>query len=212
VLFSRVLSELVADGMRPAMRLRSLDRDATLTALDEGELDLAVGFLPRVRRWHQHEVLYEEGHICLFNPHLLPLPVPVPIEAFATCGHIVPSLRGEMTSFVDEVLGERGLRRRVVATTAQFMAIPMILKAAPAIATLPARFAHFCANAAALATSPLPFPSPTFAVSMVWHRRDAGSLSIAWLRGRIRAAVSLAPELINAGRDGRPACSRAAEG
>jgi hypothetical protein len=28
---------------------------------------------------------------------------------------------------------------------------------------------------------------------MVWHRRDAGSLSIAWLRGRIRAAVGLAP-------------------
>jgi len=37
----------------------------------------------------------------------------------------------------------------VVATTAQFMAIPM------------ARFAHYCANAAALATSPLPFLSPT---------------------------------------------------
>jgi DNA-binding transcriptional LysR family regulator len=89
-----------------------------------------------------------------------------------------------------EVLEEHGLRRRVVATTAQFMAIPMMLKQAPAIATLPARFGHFCANAWALATSPLPFPSPTFAVSMVWHRRDAGSPSIAWLRDRIRAAAS----------------------
>lgn len=98
-----------------------------------------------------------------------------------------------MTSFVDEALEERGLRRRVVATTAQFMAIPMMLKLAPAIAALPARFAHYCANAAALATSPLPFPLPTFAVSMVWHRRDAGSLSIAWPRVRVRAAVGLAP-------------------
>jgi DNA-binding transcriptional LysR family regulator len=191
-----VLSDLAADGMRPALRLRSLDRDATLIALDEGELDLAVGYLPRVRRWHEREVLYEEGHVCLFNPDLLRLPVPVPVEAFAEFGHIVPSLRGEMTSFVDEVLDERGLRRRVVATTAQFMAIPMMLKQVPAIATLPARFAHFCVNAAALATSPLPFPSPTFAVSMVWHRRDAGSLSIAWLRGRVRAAVGMAPNIV----------------
>jgi LysR family transcriptional activator of mexEF-oprN operon len=196
VLFSRVLSDLAAAGMRPALRLRSLDRDATLIALDEGERDLAVGYLPRVRRWHEREVLYEEGHVCLFNPDLLRLPVPVPVEAFAEFGHIVPSLRGEMTSFVDEVLDERGLRRRVVATTAQFMAIPMMLKQVPAIATLPARFAHFCANAAALATSPLPFPSPTFAVSMVWHRRDAGSLSIAWLRGRVRAAVGMAPNIV----------------
>ena len=157
VLFSRVLSDLAADGMRPALRLRSLDRDAMLMALDEGELDLAIGYLPRARRWHEREVLYEEGHVCLFNPDLLHLPVPVPIEAFAASRHIVPSLRGEMKSFIDEVLEERGLRRRVVATTAQFMAIPMMLKEAPAIATLPARFAHFCANAAALATSPLPF-------------------------------------------------------
>jgi hypothetical protein len=28
---------------------------------------------------------------------------------------------------------------------------------------------------------------------MVWHRRDAGSPSIAWLRDRIRAAVGAAP-------------------
>ena len=83
-------------------------------------------------------------------------------------------------SFVDEVLEKGGLRRPVVATTAQFMAIPM------------ARFAHYCANAAALATSPLPFLSPTFAASMVWHRRYAGSRSIAWLRGRVRAAIRLA--------------------
>jgi LysR family transcriptional regulator, mexEF-oprN operon transcriptional activator len=118
VLFSRVLCDLAADGMRPALRLRSLDRDAALIALDEGALDLAVGYLPRVRRWHERQVLYEERHVCLFNPDLLRLPVPLPIEAFAECGHIVPSLRGEMTSFVDEALAERGLRRRALATTA----------------------------------------------------------------------------------------------
>jgi LysR family transcriptional activator of mexEF-oprN operon len=87
---------------------------------------------------------------------------------------IVPSLRTEMASFVDEALEERGLRRRVVATTTRFVAIPMMLKQAPVIATLQARIAHYCANAASLATSPLPFPSPTLTVSMVWHRRGAG--------------------------------------
>jgi len=46
---------------------------------------------------------------------------------------------------------------------------------------------------ARLATGPLPFPTPTFGVSMVWHWRDAGSPSTAWLRDRIRAAVGAAP-------------------
>ena len=58
-----------------------------------------------------------------------------------------------------------------MATTAQFMTIPMMLKAATAIATLPARFAHYCANAEALATGPLPFPSPTFGLNGVAQAR-----------------------------------------
>ena len=128
-----------------------------LIALDEGELDLAVGYLPRVRRWHERQALYETEHVCLFNPDLLRLPVPVPIEAFAAWRHIVPSLRAEMASFVDEALEERGLQRRVVATTTQFMAIPMMLKQAPVIATLQARIAHYCANAAAWRPAPALF-------------------------------------------------------
>lgn len=189
VLLSRVVADLAAAGLRPALRLRSLDRDTSLAALDAGELDLVVGYLPRVRRWHERVVLYEEGHVCLFNPRLLPLPVPVPADVFAAHPHVVPSLRGEMSSFVDEALGAMGLRRRVVATTSEFLAIPIMLHTAPVIATLPARLARQCANVGRLATSPLPFPSPPrFGVSMVWHRRDAASPSLAWLRERVQAA------------------------
>lgn len=188
VLFSRALSGLAEEGMRPVLRLRSLDRDAALVALDEGEIDLAVGYLPQIRRWHDREVLYEEGHVCLFNPRLLSLPVPLSLEAYIAHGHIMPSLRGEVTSFVDEALDALGRQRRVVATTTEFLAIPMILHQAPLIATLPKRLAQYCANAASLATSPLPFASPKFQVSMVWHRRDSGSPSCAWLRHCIAAA------------------------
>jgi hypothetical protein len=50
---------------------------------------------------------------------------------------------------------------------------PLLLKAIPAIATLPARLSVDCANAAAVTVSPLPFASPRFEVSMAWHRQDA---------------------------------------
>ena len=94
MLFSRVLSDLAADGMRPALRLRSLDRDATLTALHEGELDLAVGFLPRARRWHERRCSTRRDISACSTRICCSSPAPVPIEAFATGGHIVPSLRG----------------------------------------------------------------------------------------------------------------------
>jgi hypothetical protein len=63
----------------------------------------------------------------------------------------------------------------------------------------------YCASAAALATSPLPFPSPILTVSMVWHRRDAGSPSIACLAARPHPRCGRpGPELINAGYGGNP--------
>ena len=78
----------------------------------------------------------------------------------------MPSLRAELTRFVDEVLEQHGLQHRVVASTAALITIPMMLKTAPMIATLPARTARF-SNATTLTVSPLPFNGPGFDVSMV---------------------------------------------
>jgi len=185
-LFTGILRDLAVQGYQVTLRLRSLDREAMLDALDAGEIDLAVGFLPAARRWHERRVLHQEDHVCLFNPELVPVRTPISLEDFTRYPHIVPSLRSETTSFVDEALEALGTRRRVMAATTEFLAVPMMLKTAPLIATLPARLARFCANAASLATSPLPFPSPGFEVSMVWHKRENGSPSHAWLRAQFK--------------------------
>ncbi len=193
VLLGRVLAGLAAPGMRPALRLRSLDAEAALQALDAGEIDAAVGYLPRLRRWHRRQVLFSESHACLFNPALLPLPVPVSLQDFAACAHVVPSLRGELSSFVDEALERHGLRRRVVGATAQFLLLPMLLTQAPLMATLPSRLAAFCAGVAWLATSPLPVPVASYDVTLAWHSRDAASPALQWLLARIAEAANAPP-------------------
>jgi LysR family transcriptional activator of mexEF-oprN operon len=105
---------------------------------------------------------------------------------------VVPSLRGDFTSFVDEALDACGMQRRVVASTAEFITIPMLLKSAPLIATLPARLARFCVSAARLATSPLPFETPRYDVSMVWNDRESNSPSHSGLRQLILKAAGTA--------------------
>lgn len=190
-LLGTLLRNIATPGLRVAVRLLGLERDAALAALDSGDVDIAIGFLPKSRRWHERETLYSETHLCLFDQRLVRLQAPVPLQGFVAHAHIVPSLRGELTSFVDEALEKLGLQRRVVASTGAFITIPMMLKTAPLIATLPARVARFCSNAATLTVSPLPFEGPGFDVSMVWNRRDSASASHAWLRARIREAAQV---------------------
>ncbi|MBV8092964.1 MAG: LysR family transcriptional regulator [Acetobacteraceae bacterium] len=190
-LLGTLLRNIAAPGLRVAVRLLGLERDAALAALDSGDVDVAVGFLPKSRRWHERERLYSETHLCLFDQRLVRLQAPISLLDFVAHPHILPSLRGELTSFVDEALEKHGLQRRVVASTGAFTTIPMMLKSAPVIATLPARVARFCSNAATLTVSPLPFEGPGFDISMVWNRRDIESASHAWLRARIREAAQV---------------------
>jgi len=183
VLLTGILRD--AGALRVSVALKSLDPDAMLDALDDGTVDLAIGYMPDVRRWHDRQFLYCENHVCLFDPALVPLTPPISLEDYTRYPHLMPSLRGGLTSFVDDELHALGTRRRVAASTTQFVAIPMMLTRTPMISTLPARLAHACARTMGLVTSPLPFASSDFEVSMAWHRRNAGSPSHGWLRQRV---------------------------
>lgn len=185
VLLTGILRDAAEGDLRVSVALRNLDPDAMLDALDDGTLDLAIGYLPELRRWHDRQVLYRETHVCLYNPDLVPVTPPIGLEDYTRYPHLMPSLRGGLTSFIDDELAALGTRRRVAASTTQFLAIPMILTRAPMLTSLPARLASLCADALGLAISPLPFDAGDFEMSMIWHRRNTGSPSHSWLRQRI---------------------------
>ncbi|BAI76673.1 HTH-type transcriptional activator (plasmid) [Azospirillum sp. B510] len=185
VLLTGILRNAVEGDLRVSVSLLNLDPDATLNALDDGTLDLAIGYQPELRRWHDRQVLYRETHVCLYNPALVPVKPPIGLEDYTRYPHLMPSLRGGLTSFIDDELAALGTRRRVAASTTQFLAIPMILTRAPMLTSLPTRLARLCADALGLAISPLPFDVGDYEVSMIWHRRDTTSPSHSWLRQRI---------------------------
>lgn len=187
VLLSSLLSEIAASGWDIGVSVRPLDRRTASDLLDAGDIDLALGLLPKVQPWQERQVLFEESHACLFDGARLGLSAPIGAADFVRLPHIVPSLHGEFTSFVDAALEAEGLGRRCIMATAHFLTIPLMLKTVPAITTLPIRLSTACANAAALTVSPLPIASPRFDVSMLWHRRDSKSAAHQWIRDRIVA-------------------------
>jgi LysR family transcriptional regulator, mexEF-oprN operon transcriptional activator len=190
VLLRGLVAEIAAAGWDIGLAVRPIDRRSAPDLLDAGEIDLALGMLAAPRRWQERQVLFEEGHACLFDGARLGIAAPIPLDRFAALPHVLPTLHGEFSSFVDAALEARGLRRRSILATAHFLGIPLLLTSVPAIATLPLRLSRLCANAAALTASPLPFDGPCFDVSMLWHQRDGTSAAHRWLRKRIVALNS----------------------
>jgi DNA-binding transcriptional LysR family regulator len=190
VLLGGLMEEIGREGYDIGISVLAVDRQTASRMLDAGDIDLALGLLPVKQRWHERRVLYEETQALIFDGARMGVSAHVSLQDFLAWPHIVPSLHGDFTSFVDEELATLGHARRSIMATAHFVTIPLLLRRVQAFCSLPRRLCLACANAAALTVSPLPVPARRFDISMLWHQRDNASRAQGWLRERIAALNS----------------------
>lgn len=192
------MSDLVAAAMVPKLMetlrqrapkaqlsIRSTEPGNTTRMLDDREIDLAVGYYPKIAGWHMRQELFDEDFGCVFNPELIRVRRPITLKQFVAHPHILVTLSGDHTGFVDEALGKLQLTRNVLIACPYFLLTGYLLHKLPAIATLPRHFADVCASAANLAVSPLPFPAPKYKISMVWLRSSDKNPESTFLRSLI---------------------------
>lgn len=165
------------------------DRSDAERMLSNGEIDFAVGMFPEIGDWMRRRRLFEESHICVFNPAHLDLPDPMTIEDYVRAEHMLVSLDGSPKGFVDEVLRDLGLERRVSITTPYFLQSAYLLERLPLIATLPERFVRGCSSLSKMSLRALPFETSGFNVSAVWRAGDDKSPRLAALRDLIIGAI-----------------------
>lgn len=82
----------------------------------------------------------------------------------------------------DELLDKRRMHREIVISTPYFLLVGDLVRALPVIATVPRRYGQLCARTSELSISKLPFNSPRFNISMMWHARDDDDPALTFLR------------------------------
>src|SRR5262245_9171125 len=84
---------------------------------------------------------------------------------------------------------EASKRRKVIYATSRFAALPLILRRAAVIATVPEQSAQQWAEVFGLTSSPVPVYIAPLAISMIWHAKREGDAGLQWLRGIVRGVV-----------------------
>ena len=157
-----------------------------LERLDDGAVDLYVGFAGELKSRHRQRALWEENVLALFSSARLDLASPIALKDYISCSHVLVTQRGGvMERQVDDALARIGHRRRIVLSTPHFLVVPHLLLETPLIATMHGRAARWLGRAFDLDTSPVPAAVSSFQESMVWHEvvdRDPAQL---WLRETI---------------------------
>ncbi len=190
---SWLMPELMARVQQAAPRVRVAVRasDAQLGArmLQNEEMDLGISVFPEGPSWQRREQLVAMGYRCVYDARRLGIGSPLTLDEYLAHPHLVTPTQTDFRGSVDDELVGRSKRRTVIYTTSRFAALPLILRRADVIATVPEQSAQHWVEVFGLTSSPVPVRIAPSAISMIWHAKREGDAGLQWLRGVVRGVV-----------------------
>lgn len=148
---------------------------------DQGS-DLAVGIygdLPQEMRSRQ---LLTDRFVCVVRKGHPALAHRFTIERFVNLAHIQVAPRGKPGGYLDDVLRERGMTRRVARAVPYFVTALQLAAETDYVLTISERIAKQFAAPLSLELIEVPIKLRPYALSLVWHPRVDGDEAHRFLR------------------------------
>ena len=152
-------------------------------ALEAGDIDLAVGFLPGLTTGMRQQPLFREHYVCMLRADHPLIGATISAKQFRAAAHVLVSYAGTGHQVIDETFAAEGLSARIAARVPHFLVVPMILARTDLIVTVPSRVAAVFAQEGNFKVLPLPLRMPSFEVRLHWHQRYHQDPANRWLRG-----------------------------
>lgn len=151
--------------------------------LQDGDVDLAVGFMPQLEAGFYQQVLFEQNYVCLVaQSHPRLGSTRLTKAAFAREGHVLITASGTGHAIVDKELVRAGIDRKVVLRVSSFLGVAQIVAETELIATVPLRYGELMATREKIRLLPVPHALPQFNVKQHWHERFHTDPVNTWLR------------------------------
>ncbi|MES2185207.1 MAG: LysR family transcriptional regulator [Pseudomonadota bacterium] len=181
---------LAAPGVRIEVEKIS---DDSGRRLEEGEVDLAVGFMPQLEAGFYQQVLFAQNFVCLAAAGHPRIGARLGKAAYARESHVVVAASGTGHAIVDKVLARLHVERHVVLRVPSFLAVARIVAETQLIATVPLRYGQVMLNRERIRLLPVPHALPHYAVKQHWHERFHSDPGNAWLRRTVSELLDGAP-------------------
>ncbi|MGU3781175.1 LysR family transcriptional regulator [Burkholderia metallica] len=179
-LLPRLLAHVHAAA--PGIRLEAARIDGnTERALESGEADLAIGYVPWLGGSIYQQQLYEQDWVCLANRRHPRVRTRLGVKQYRAEGHVVITA-GTGAQLLEQALRRERIDRQVVLELPGFLGLGAIIQSTDLITTLPRHIGETLARANDLAVHSCPIPVEGFAVRQHWHGRYHHEAGNRWLR------------------------------
>lgn len=166
--------------------------ETALADIEGGSVDIAVGPLDEPPARFRASTLYEEDFVVAMRAGH-PFASDPSLARYCREKHLVVSQTGDPHGFVDAILAEHGLSRRVALTAPNFAMAAALVAETDLVTALPRRFATLIAGRFDLAVAEAPVALSRFPIRAVASRAAMADAGVAWLFGLLEA-VTARPE------------------
>lgn len=173
-----------APGVR--VEIRPWGRHEVPRDLEDGDVDLMIGFFDDAPPAHRTERLFDERYVCIVRKNHPRVGARLGLERYLELSHVLVSERTGSPGSVDRALAKIGRARTVGARVSHFLMVPPLVAQTDMIAALSRRIAEPFAKALGLRVFPPPLALPTSTIGQAWHARTDADPAHAWFRGAIR--------------------------
>ena len=185
LVFGTVLDEAVRDAA-PGLDLRVLPNAVNdAERLRGGATDLAIGIYGDLPPELRTRPIITDRFVCLVRRDHPKVGKRLTLARFVELEHVQVAPRGRPGGYVDELLAERGLTRRVARAVPYFQVALEMTAGSDRILTVSERIATLLGPRLGLKALEPPLPLRPFALSMVWHPRFDADPGHQWLRGQL---------------------------
>jgi DNA-binding transcriptional LysR family regulator len=188
VFLPRLLDRIRRDAPGVDIRSVSLSPRRLEERLEEGSVDLAIGYFPDLSAAGiDTQPLFDRDFLCLVSrSHPRISPSRWSLERFLSEPHLVVSPEGRVEELFERSLRESKLSRRVLLSVPHTFAMPAIVSSSDLIATVSRSVGSAFEKYPNLRTLPLPIPGPRIRIALHWSARFAQDPAIMWIRGLIQ--------------------------
>lgn len=166
--------------------------------LQDGDTDLAVGFMPQLEAGFYQQVLFTQNFVCLVASGHPRIGKRLTAAAFLREGHLAVDTSATGHVIVEKHLQRAGAARQVVLSVPSFLAVARIVSETELIATVPLRYAQLMQAREAVRVLPVPYELPGYEVKQHWHERFNSDSGNAWLRKTVAGLLGGSPRKVPA--------------
>jgi DNA-binding transcriptional LysR family regulator len=154
--------------------------------LRDGDCQLAISPRPPDAPDIVQKRLFEDRYAVFYDA--AQRSAPGSVDDYLAADHVTVLYEPRRQLDLDQLLAERGVQRRFVATVPNFAGVAALLHGSDLLATLPSLLGVHLLRG--LAQAPVPLPCPDMPMYLIWHLRHRAEPMHLWLRQQLDAVVA----------------------